>query len=323
MTDPFEYIDILDGGMGRELERVGAPFKQPEWSALSLMQSPEKVAQVHRHFLDAGAQIITTNAYAIVPFHIGDDAFQGQSLSLAQRAARIARQEIDAFVTEQEAQEKNTPLLAGCIPPAFGSYRPDLFDKSQVENILRPLITGQQDDVDFWLIETVSSIEEANAVVSILREYSTLPIWLSYSLANRHSDSETPKLRSEEPLAHIAATLDGVDAVLFNCSQPEEMEDAIAMTRKMNSGIRIGAYANSFSERNRQHEANALLSSLRNDVTPEQYLHYAKTWVSAGASIVGGCCGIGPEHIEALWDYFKNPSFPLPRKKKAESPRIL
>lgn len=44
-------VTILDGGMGRELARIGAPFKQPEWSALAMIESPDSVLQVHRHFI--------------------------------------------------------------------------------------------------------------------------------------------------------------------------------------------------------------------------------------------------------------------------------
>ena len=78
------------------------------------------------------------------------------------------------------------------------------------------------------------------------------------------------------------------------------MESAITITRQMNATITTGAYANSFSERKRSHEANALLSELRDDVTPERYLDYVQTWIAAGADIGGGCCGIGPEHIKTI-----------------------
>lgn len=64
-------IQILDGGMGRELKRIGAPFQQPEWSALALMEAPAFVSQAHNAFIQAGTDIITTNSYAVVPFHIG------------------------------------------------------------------------------------------------------------------------------------------------------------------------------------------------------------------------------------------------------------
>ena len=82
---------ILDGGMGRELIRAGAPFRQPEWSALALMLAPETVEQAHRRFAEAGAEIVTTNSYALVPFHIGAAKFEAEGRALADLAGRLAR----------------------------------------------------------------------------------------------------------------------------------------------------------------------------------------------------------------------------------------
>jgi len=287
-------ITLLGGGMGRELERIGAPFKQPEWSALALMQAPNLIADVHRNFIAAGAQVITTNTYALVPFHIGEECFRDRSFELALQAAQIARDTAEAFSTTSPIK------VAGCIPPAFGSYRPDLFDPTRVIDILSPLLRAQEAFVDMWLIETVSSSQEAMAVISTIKQFSNKPIWLSFSLTNRHDLTLPLSLRSQEPLDSVIPLLERVDTVLFNCSQPEEMEEAITFTHAHNSDITIGAYANSFSEVKRTHDANAMLSSLREDVTPERYLSYAKRWVNAGATIIGGCCGIGPEHILAL-----------------------
>ena len=301
MTAGDKAIQILDGGMGRELKKIGAPFRQPEWSALALMQSPELVSDVHTHFLNAGATVITTNAYALVPFHIGEQTFNEQAFKLAETAAKLARDAVNAQQGEQEGKLS----VAGCIPPAFGSYRPDLFDASRVSEILMPLIEAQAPYIDVWLIETASSIEEAEAVVSLIKTLSSGPIWLSFSLHNRASTDEPVTLRSGEPLEKIVPVLRDVERVLFNCSQPEEMESAITITRKLNPNIAIGAYANSFSERKRSHQANALLSELRDDVTPARYLDYVKSWIAAGASTVGGCCGIGPEHIKVISEFLE------------------
>ncbi len=301
MTAGDKAIQILDGGMGRELKKIGAPFRQPEWSALALMQSPELVSDVHTHFLNAGATVITTNAYALVPFHIGEQTFNEQAFKLAETAAKLARDAVNAPQGKQEGKLS----VAGCIPPAFGSYRPDLFDASRVSEILIPLIEAQAPYIDVWLIETASSIEEADAVVSLIKTLSSRPIWLSFSLHNRASTDEPVTLRSGEPLEKIVPVLRDVERVLFNCSQPEEMESAITITRKLNPNIAIGAYANSFSERKRSHQANALLSELRDDVTPARYLDYVKSWIAAGASTVGGCCGIGPEHIKAISEFLE------------------
>ena len=55
-------VSILDGGTGRQLKRIGAPFRQPEWSALALIEAPQFVSQVHADFVAAGAEVITTNS---------------------------------------------------------------------------------------------------------------------------------------------------------------------------------------------------------------------------------------------------------------------
>ena len=94
MNNPNK-ITILDGGMGRLLERMGAPFRQPEWSALPLMEAPDYVTQAHQAFINAGADIITTNAYALVPFHIGAEAFETRGRELIKLSAKIAREVAD------------------------------------------------------------------------------------------------------------------------------------------------------------------------------------------------------------------------------------
>ncbi len=81
-------ITLLDGGMGRELERMGAPFRQPEWSALPLIEGPDYVRRAHAAFIAAGAQVITTNSYAVVPFHLGAERFAAKGLVLARRPTR-------------------------------------------------------------------------------------------------------------------------------------------------------------------------------------------------------------------------------------------
>ena len=117
MTDS---LVILDGGTGRELARRGAPFRQPEWSALALIEGPLFVSAVHRAYVEAGADVITTNSYALVPFHIGEERFAAEGASLAARAGRLAREVADA--------SPRAVRVAGSLPPVCGSYRPDLVD---------------------------------------------------------------------------------------------------------------------------------------------------------------------------------------------------
>ncbi|MNG84325.1 Homocysteine S-methyltransferase [compost metagenome] len=287
---------ILDGGMGRELQRSGAPFRQPEWSALALTEAPEAVVAVHASFIAAGAQVITSNSYAVVPFHIGEERFAREGQQLAETAGKLARAAADA--SAQPVQ------VAGSLPPLFGSYRPDLFQPQRVAEVLTPLLQGLAPHVDLWLAETQSAISEVRAIAAQLPADGKA-FWVSFTLQDEDTD-ETPRLRSGEPVADaIEAVVGlGVGAVLFNCSQPEVIGAAVDVARsvieRLNADIAIGAYANAFPPQPKEATANDGLDELREDLDPPGYLTWAQDWQQRGASLIGGCCGIGPEHIGEL-----------------------
>jgi S-methylmethionine-dependent homocysteine/selenocysteine methylase len=291
-------ITLLDGGMGRELKRMGAPFRQPEWSALALMEAPETVARAHAAFIAAGAEVIITNSYALVPFHIGAARFAKDGQALADLAGRLARAAADA-VTDRKV------LVAGSLPPLFGSYRPDLFDAARAPELLAPLVAGLAPHVDLWLGETLCSIAGAEAVADALTD-DPRPLWISHTLADEKPDPEVPRLRSGEPVAEAvrAALRRGAVAILFNCSQPEVMAPALEIAREtlaaLGAEIPIGVYANTFPPKDASAQANQEVSDLRDDLDPAGYLGFARDWAARGAAIIGGCCGIGPEHIAAL-----------------------
>jgi S-methylmethionine-dependent homocysteine/selenocysteine methylase len=289
-------ITLLDGGMGRELLRMGAPFRQPEWSALALMQAPAMVKKAHESFAAAGSDILTTSNYAVVPFHLGKDRFLEQGAALTDLAGRLAR----------EAASGCGCRVAGSIPPLFGSYRPDLFVAEQARPLLTTIIDALSPHVDLWLAETVSSTREMQAVANALTGDGR-PLWIACTLMDDESSKEkSPSLRSGQSVVEaVHAALDaGASALLFNCSQPEVMAPAVAdateESRKLKATLPIGVYANAFPPHPADAVANSSLSEIRPDLTPENYADFAGCWSRLGATIIGGCCGIGPEHIAAL-----------------------
>lgn len=287
-----KQIQILDGGMGRELSRNGAPFRQPEWSALALIEAPEYVRQAHDAYIHAGAQVISTNSYAVVPFHIGETRFQENGHSLARLAGSIARAAADASA--------HPVRVAGSLPPPLGSYRPDLFEPVEAARILQVLIDALSDDVDLWLAETQSSIAEVRLVAELLKD-DPRPRWFSFTLDDALDAQGQARLRSGESIrdAVTAAAQLNAAAVLFNCSPPEVMSAAL-LEAAAHSALPLGVYANAFEPSDNKRGANVGISELRRDTQPPNYLRWAKEWVNQGAGIVGGCCGIGPEHIAAL-----------------------
>lgn len=290
---------ILDGGMGRELERVGAPFRQPEWSALALIEAPQYVREVHDGYIAAGADVITTNSYAVVPFHIGEERFAAEGGRLAALSGTIARDAADAAGRKVR--------VAGSLPPLFGSYQPDLFDPSRAAELLDVLVEGLSPSVDLWLAETQSSLAEVKAAHEAIRATGK-PFWISFTLRDDIAPEDMPEaqLRSGETVAEgarLAAEL-GAQALLFNCAMPEVMDAAILAAKQvfdaLGKDIPIGVYANAFPSQQDDEEANATVTEIRADLDPDAYGEWAQRWVKNGAAIIGGCCGIGTPHIHAL-----------------------
>jgi len=299
---PMSQVTILDGGMGKELRRIGAPFRQPEWSSLALMEAPDRVVEAHRNFIDAGADVIITNNYAVVPFHHSTEFFAERGVELTDLAGRLARRSAD--------DSGRTVRVAGSMPPLFGSYEPGSFDAVRAAPIYRDIAGALASHVDLWLGETLSCLDEMRTIVdALVRLGTTAPLWMSFSLPDRWSDAGIA-LRSGESLADLVDALpDSVEAVLFNCSLPEQTGPALdeLHTALGSAGrtIRTGAYANAFPiERSDDYRANNFVFERREDLTAEIYADIVAGWVDGGASIVGGCCDMYPDHIAELRNRF-------------------
>ena len=289
---------ILDGGLGRELKAMGAPFRQPEWSALALMEGPDFVRAAHDAFIEAGADTITTNSYAIVPLHIGEAAFQNRAGGLLDLAGQLARSAADA--------SPHAVQVAGGVPPMFGSYQPGKFDAGRANVMMGLFRQHLAPYVDVFMAETHSSIAEALCFLDAFADCGK-PVWLSVTLEDAEPVAGQPMLRSGELLADLLSALGNnmPAAVLFNCSQPEVMDDAV---REVVMHVadhakppQIGVLANAFPLMKKDYKgANESLHELRGDITPQAYADFAQKWAASGAGMIGGCCGISPEHLKMI-----------------------
>lgn len=306
MSPASQPPNILDGGLSRDLIRRGAPFAQPEWSALALIQTPHLVRAVHADFLAAGAQVATTASYALVPFHVGEARFWGEGAELAGRSGRMAREAVGGG------------SVAGCLPPVFGSYEPRRFRAGEVGRYLDVLVNGLEPWVDFWLGETLSLIAEGEAVLAAVRRGGGgKRVWVSFCPDDGEgARTEDVRLRSGESVEEVARWAVGkarageLEALAFNCCRPEFIDAALDVTVKVfeeerarngDEGIpRLGVYANAFVPRSNEYAANEDISPTDDELTPEAYAKMAVRWRRKGADIVGGCCGIGHEHIRAV-----------------------
>ncbi len=291
-----QTFTLLDGGMGKALEEAGAPFRQPEWSALALLEDPDSVRRVHDSFIGAGADVVTTNNYAVVPFHLGDDRFAERGAELTALSGRLAREAADAA-----AGAGRDITVVGSIPPLFGSYQPELFDSDRAPEMLAMIAAELNPFVDVFAAETQSSVAEARASAEAVQPYGK-PLWLSATLQDEPAP-ERATLRSGESIEDFCAIAGkcGAAAVLFNCSHPEVMEDAVCRARgSLPESVEVGAYANAFEPKPEVYAANAVIMTHRADLEDGGYDSFVRDWLNAGATIVGGCCGIMPRHIASL-----------------------
>ena len=285
-------ITLLDGGMGQELVARSGDTPTPLWATRVMLDHPGMVRDIHADYFAAGASIATTNTYAIhhdrlERFDLDDQFEMLHRTALAQAAeARTAH---------------GKGLIAGSMGPLVASYRPEV---TQPSDIAAPkyaeIATLIGPYVDLILIETMASVLQAEGALKGAQAAGR-PVWLSVSV----NDHDGSVLRSNEPIADLGPIIDTYRpaAVLVNCSVPEAMAAALAEVAKF--GLPYGAYANGFTHISGNFLKDApTVAELthRHDLTPDKYAEFAMGWVAQGATIVGGCCEVGPAHIRALHD---------------------
>ena len=282
-------IVLLDGGVGQELHRRSTRPASPLWSVQVMMDEPELVEAVHLDFIAAGARIITMNTYTATPHRLVRAGKAGMFEALHTAAAAAA--------TSARNRSGQAVRIAGCLPPLVGSYRSDLTPPEEVcLSDYRRIVSVQADHVDLFLCETMLSAAEARAATAAARE-SGKPVWAALSV----DDADGTVLRSGEGVAEgaHAAVAAGAEAVLINCSCPETI--AAAMPILAGIGVPFGAYANGFVSVSAMKPGGTVeVLEARDDLDPPTYARHALQWVGAGATIVGGCCEIGPGHIAEL-----------------------
>ena len=283
-------LEILDGGMGHELIARGHTPREGLWSAKALLDVPSEVEQVHSDYITAGAQIITTNSYSTIPSYLAKAGMSESYQSLTEVAAKLARKSADAV--------SSSVRVAGCLPPLDESYRPDLVQEdNESRAIYGELVSVLSPYVDLYLSETMSSVREAvNACHAARNVDRDKPLWVAWTL------HEIPGkgLRSGESVENAleAVMQYEPDAFLFNCTSPAAIYSGIDLLRSITDKP-IGAYPNKFNVPTGWTLDNDKAVEPR-EMTESEFVAFARECRDRGASIIGGCCGIGPSDINAI-----------------------
>lgn len=293
-TELSKRILILDGAMGTMLQRKGLQGNSESFN----LTNPETIGEIHNEYIEAGADIITTNSFSANSISQSEYNLSDKAGQMAEAAARIARK------ATGEAPRK--VWVAGSVGPTSKSlslaqnindpvFRPYSFDgmAEAFERQIRGLING---GVDLLLFETCFDALNTKAAlyaIGHIPEASDIPIMISASMSDRSGRTLTGQTMEAfyRSVQHCSPLSFGL-----NCSLgAEEMIPLIAEVASF-ATCAVSCYPN----------AGLPNEMGEYDETPSQMAESVRKMVLAGSvNIVGGCCGTTPEHIKAVAEAVK------------------
>lgn len=283
-------VIILDGATGTELERRGVPMHGVAWSAAALDTHPEAVRQVHEDYIRAGADIVITNTFSTAR-HTLEHAGMGDLVQeLNTRAVALAKEAREASSAGRRV------YIAGSISTFSPGLRPELMpsvDQAKANYREQAQLLAEA-GVDFLIMEMMRDREQSGYAIEAAVS-TGLQTWVGFSCKLSEARSNVLLQRSEgETFADSLDSLLGLGGSLASVMHTR-VEDTVAALRVLQDRWHgpLGAYP---------HFGEFVMPNWRfeNIISPGDYLAEARKWVQMGVQVVGGCCGIGPEHVRVL-----------------------
>lgn len=284
-------VIILDGGTGTDIQRRGATMSGETWCADANLSHPEIVREVHKAYVDCGADIITANTYATSPLlfsHIG-------------READVNRIDAIAVKLAQGAAAGTSVCVAGSMstmrPMQSGSDRNNLaheWPEAEARRLFRMKANGlKAAGVDLIMMEMMRDTDYARWASEAALE-TGLPVWIGMSAERAEGGGlqgwGRADCRFEDIVAGLAALKPDVMSIMH--TSPNDTGEAIGVLRKHWNGP-IATYPECGYFKSPDWEFIDVIA-------PADLVSASRDWQQQGASIFGGCCGIGPEHIATL-----------------------
>jgi homocysteine S-methyltransferase len=290
---------VLDGGLATELEARGLDLRDRLWSARALLEAPDLISAIHRDYLDAGADIVTTATYqATIPGLVARGLSEADARRVLLSAVALARRARDAHQERAASDGRPRPIVAA----SMGSYGAYLADGSEyrgefglsveaLANWHRPrLRVLEESGAEILAFETIPSLSEAEAIARLLAEREGPPAWISFQARDARRLADGASLADA---ANIAERCARIVAVGVNCVAPERV---VPLLRAVAQGTakRLAAYPN---------RGDAWDPVGRRWVGQGRTVDFgalAASWRETGAGMIGGCCRTTPGDVRAI-----------------------
>lgn len=285
-------ILIFDGAMGTMIQNKG--LRLGELPEVLNIKSPESIIEIHKAYIDAGANIITTNT------------FGANELKLKDRGYTVEEIVHNAVSNVKKAIDNKDAYIALDIGPIGELLEPmgTLKFEEAYHIFKRQILQGVKDGIDLIIIETMTDLYEAKAAVLAAKENSNVPVFCTMSF-----EANMRTFTGCSP-ASMVMTLQGlgVDALGINCSLgPKEIEPILEEVLK-------------YSKVPVMVQANAGLPTVVDNKTvynvlPQEFGDYGRKFIEKGVRVIGGCCGTTDKYIEELVNGTKNIKVPIINKE--------
>lgn len=270
-------IVLFDGAMGTMLQRKG--LKLGENPEVFGVENPDKLIEIHKEYINSGADIITTNTFGANELKLLKSGYSVEEI--IDRSINIAR----------EAREEKKIYIAQDIGPIGEMLEPMgtlSFDKAY-DIFKRQVIQGRKSGADLIIIETMMDLYELKAAILAVKENCDLPVFctMTFDENGRSFTGCTP-----ESMVAVVEGL-GVDALGVNCSLGPKQLLPIVKTIVNNSNLPVIVQANAGLPK-------SIDEKTVYDLSPNEYFEGVKAFIEVGASIIGGCCGTNPDFIRKI-----------------------
>ncbi len=273
---------LADGAMGTMLHAHGVGFEKC-FDELNLT-NPPAVAEIHRAYIEAGAQLVITNTFGANRFKLTKHGLQDDVVDINKAGVDLAKRVVAASFRDVLVAGDVGPLGVRIAP--YGRVKPEQAREAFAEQIRALAESG----VDLIVMETFSDLYEIREAIRAAKENCTLPVVASVTFTR---DDRT--LLGDDP-AKVARTLNdcGVDVIGVNCSGgPAQL---LRLLKQMSYAVPTAK----FWVKPNAGWPEQVGGRIMYPADAEYFGEYALSFREAGACIVGGCCGTTPQHIAAM-----------------------